>query len=52
MVRAAAEPDIGKMLSTQAASVFTSTPEDFAKLIATDIERLGGAVKAAGIKMQ
>ena len=30
----------------------TSTPEDFAKLLAADIERLGKLIRDAGIKAQ
>jgi tripartite-type tricarboxylate transporter receptor subunit TctC len=51
-VKAAQGPDIVKMVTAQAADVLTSTPEEFAKLIAADIDRLGKAVRAAGIKVQ
>jgi len=51
-VKAAHAPDIEKMISAQAADVLTSSPEEFAKLISADIHRLGGAVRAAGIKIQ
>jgi tripartite-type tricarboxylate transporter receptor subunit TctC len=51
-VKAAQSPDVVKMVSAQAADILTSTPEEFAKLIAKDIDRLGGAVRAAGIKAQ
>jgi tripartite-type tricarboxylate transporter receptor subunit TctC len=51
-VKAAQAPEIVQMIAAQAADILTSTPEDFAKLIAADIDRLGNAVKAAGIKMQ
>jgi tripartite-type tricarboxylate transporter receptor subunit TctC len=51
-VKAAQSPDVMKMVSAQAADILTSTPEEFARLIAKDIDRLGGAVRAAGIKAQ
>ena len=51
-VKAARAPDIVKMMQAQAAEVFVSTPEDFGKLIASDVERLGKALRAAGIKAQ
>ena len=51
-VKAAQSPEVMKMVSAQAADILTSTPEEFARLIAKDIDRLGGAVRAAGIKAQ
>jgi tripartite-type tricarboxylate transporter receptor subunit TctC len=51
-VKAAQSPDVVKMVAAQAADILTSTPEEFARLIAKDIDRLGGAVRAAGIKAQ
>jgi tripartite-type tricarboxylate transporter receptor subunit TctC len=51
-VKAANSPDVVQMILAQAAEVFVTTPEDFGKLIAADVERLGGAVRAAGIKAQ
>jgi tripartite-type tricarboxylate transporter receptor subunit TctC len=51
-VKAAHSPDVLKMVATQAADILTSTPDEFARLIAKDIDRLGGAVRAAGIKAQ
>jgi tripartite-type tricarboxylate transporter receptor subunit TctC len=51
-VKAAQAPDIVQMMQAQASEVFVSTPEDFGKLIASDAERLGKAVRAAGIKAQ
>ena len=51
-VKAARAPDIAQMMQAQASEVFVSTPEDFGKLIASDVERLGKAVRTAGIKAQ
>jgi tripartite-type tricarboxylate transporter receptor subunit TctC len=51
-VKAAQAPDIAKMVAPQAADVITSTPEEFGKLIAADIARLGKLVRDAGIKAQ
>ena len=51
-VKAAQSPDILRMVQTQAAEISTSSPEEFAKLIASDYDRLGKAVRDAGIKMQ
>ncbi len=51
-VKAAQAPDIVQMMQAQASDVFVTTPEDFGKLIESDVERLGKAVRAAGIKAQ
>jgi len=51
-VKAANAPDVVQMIRAQAAEVFVSPPEEFGKLIAADVERLGKAVQAAGIKAQ
>jgi tripartite-type tricarboxylate transporter receptor subunit TctC len=51
-VKAAHAPDVVKMVEAQAANILTSTPDEFSKLIAADIDRLGKAVHAAGIKAQ
>lgn len=51
-VTAARTPDIVSKVAAQAAEIFTSTPEEYAKLIASDRERLGKAVRDAGIKLQ
>ncbi len=51
-VKAARSPDVAKRVADQASDVLTASPEDFAKLIAGDIDRLGKVVREAGIKMQ
>jgi tripartite-type tricarboxylate transporter receptor subunit TctC len=51
-VKAAHAPEIVSMVTAQAADILTSSPEEFAKLIASDIDRLGKVVRDAGIKPQ
>jgi len=51
-VKAAQAPNIVQMMLAQAAEVFVSPPQDFGKLIASDVERLGKALRAAGVKAQ
>ena len=50
-VKALRSPDILKMFDQQAADALPTTPAEFAKLIASDIDRLGKVVRDAGIKM-
>jgi tripartite-type tricarboxylate transporter receptor subunit TctC len=49
-VKAARAPDIVQMMLAQASEVFVTTPEEFGKVIESDVERLGKAMQAAGIK--
>ena len=51
-VKALRSPDIVKMFEQQAADALPMTQEEFAKLNADDIARLGKVVREAGIKMQ
>ena len=51
-VKALRSPDIVKMFGQQAADAVPVTPENFTKLIAGDVDRLGKVVRDAGIKMQ
>jgi len=51
-VRAAQSPDIVRLMDEQFAAITTSSPEEFGKLIASDIDRLGKVVREAGIKIQ
>ncbi len=51
-VRAAQSPDIAQKMTAQVTDMYTLSPDDFAKLIASDIARLGKVVRDAGIKMQ
>jgi tripartite-type tricarboxylate transporter receptor subunit TctC len=41
-----------RKVAEQAVDIYTSSPEDFAKLIAADVERLGKVIRDAGIKAQ
>ena len=52
LIRAAQSPDVVEKVAAQAVEMTTSTPEDFAKLLAADIERLGKLIRDAGIKAQ
>ena len=51
-VKAAKAPEIVSKVAAQAVEMYTTTPEDFAKLIASDIARLGKVIRDAGIKVQ
>lgn len=51
-VRATRGPDVQRIIEPQATDVFVSTPEEFAKIIAADAERLGRIINDAGIKSQ
>jgi tripartite-type tricarboxylate transporter receptor subunit TctC len=52
LVKAARSPEIAAMLAPQAAEVLTATPEQFGKLIASDLAALGAVIRDAGIKAQ
>ena len=45
-------PEFKEMISNQGAVVQTSTPEEFAKLVAVEIEAMGKAVKAANLTIE
>ena len=51
-VKAARSPDIVEKMTAQVSEMVPGSPEDLAKLIASDVERLGKVVRDAGIKMQ
>jgi tripartite-type tricarboxylate transporter receptor subunit TctC len=51
-VKAAQSPDIVRQVAAQAVDMLTSSPEEFAKLLAADIDRLGKVIRDAGIKAQ
>jgi tripartite-type tricarboxylate transporter receptor subunit TctC len=51
-VKAAHSPDLERMATPLVTDVLTGTPEEFAKLIAADIDRLGKVARDAGIKVQ
>ena len=45
-------PDIERIVAPQATDAFLTTPEEFAKHIAANSERLGKIIRDAGIKAQ
>ncbi len=51
-VKAAKSPEVVSKVAAQAVEMYTTSPEDFGKLIASDVERLGKVIRDAGIKMQ
>src|SRR5262245_51374396 len=51
-VKAAHAPELVSKVAAQAVEMSTSSPEEFGKLIADDVERLGKVVREAGIKAQ
>ncbi|MPZ56406.1 MAG: tripartite tricarboxylate transporter substrate binding protein [Rhizobiales bacterium] len=51
-VKAANAPDVVGRVTPQVAEITTSTPDDFAKLIAADIALFAKVIKDAGIKQQ
>ncbi len=51
-VRAAKAPDVVAKVAAQGVEMTTSAPEEFRKLIASDVDRLGKVVRDAGIKAQ
>jgi tripartite-type tricarboxylate transporter receptor subunit TctC len=51
-VKAAKASDVVEKVAAQAVEMYTTTPDEFGKLIATDVERLGKVVRDAGIKAQ
>jgi tripartite-type tricarboxylate transporter receptor subunit TctC len=51
-VKATRSPDIERIIAPQATDAFLTTPEEFAKRIAADSERLGKIIRDAGIKAQ
>jgi tripartite-type tricarboxylate transporter receptor subunit TctC len=51
-VKAAKSPDVVEKIAAQAVEMTTSTPDEFAKLIAADVARLGKLIRDAGIKAQ
>ena len=52
LIKAATSPDVVQKVAAQAVEITTSTPEDFGKLIAADVARLGKLIRDAGIKGQ
>jgi tripartite-type tricarboxylate transporter receptor subunit TctC len=52
IVRMLQDPATHKMLSQEGADPLTSTPEEFARIIAQDITKWAKVVKAAGVKLE
>ena len=50
--KAAKSPEIERIVAVQATDVVVSNPDDFARMIAADTERLGRIMREAGIKPQ
>ena len=51
-VKAATSPEVVSKVAAQAVEMVTLAPDDFTKLIASDVERLGKVIRDAGIKAQ
>jgi tripartite-type tricarboxylate transporter receptor subunit TctC len=51
-IKAAKSPEVVAKVAAQAVEMTTSTPDDFTKLVAADVARLGKVVRDAGIKAQ
>jgi tripartite-type tricarboxylate transporter receptor subunit TctC len=51
-VKAAKSPEVVNKVAAQAVEMSTLSPQDFAKLIASDFDALGKVIRNAGIKMQ
>ncbi len=51
-VKAAQAPEVARQVAPQAVEITTSTPDEFAKLIASDVERIAKVIRDAGIKTQ
>ncbi len=51
-IKAARGPDIQRIIAPQATDLMLTTPEDFAKIIAADTQRLSKIIRDAGIKLQ
>ena len=50
--KAALSPDVVQKAAAQGVEMSTTSPEEFAKLIAADFGNLGKVIRDAGIKMQ
>jgi tripartite-type tricarboxylate transporter receptor subunit TctC len=51
-IKAAMAPEVVSKVAVQAVDITTNTPEQFGRLIASDVDRLGKVVRDAGIKVQ
>ncbi len=52
ILKLAANPDFVRLINQQGAVVQTSTPEEFAVLVANEIDAMGKAVKAANLSIE
>jgi tripartite-type tricarboxylate transporter receptor subunit TctC len=52
LLKVAATPDFRELIANQGAVVHTSTPEEFARLVALELENMGKAVKAANLQIE
>jgi tripartite-type tricarboxylate transporter receptor subunit TctC len=52
LLKAAQAPEIVSKVAAQAVELTTSSPEEFAKLLASDVDRLGKVIRDAGITSQ
>lgn len=52
LLKVAATPEFKEMIANQGAVVQTSTPEEFARLVASEIEAMGKGVKAANMSIE
>ena len=52
VLKVAATPDFRELIANQGAVVHTSTPEEFARLVAVELENMGKAVKAANLQLE
>jgi tripartite-type tricarboxylate transporter receptor subunit TctC len=51
-IKAAHAPEVVRKVAEQAVEMYTTTPDEMGKLIASDFDRLGKVVREAGIKVQ
>jgi tripartite-type tricarboxylate transporter receptor subunit TctC len=52
LLKVAATPDFREAITSQGAVVHTGTPEEFARLVAAELENMGRAVKAANLQIE
>jgi tripartite-type tricarboxylate transporter receptor subunit TctC len=52
LLKVAATPEFRELISNQGAVVQTSTPDEFVKLVAAEIQAMGKAVRAANLKIE
>jgi tripartite-type tricarboxylate transporter receptor subunit TctC len=52
LLKVATTPDFRELIANQGAVVHTNTPEEFARLVAVELENMGKAVKAANLQIE